>query len=336
MSRRGIPRSRRWTFAACAALVVLSATAPAALDPHQVGWHPVDVRPVQGAEPVWQRGQFASCGRQGGARPAVYAQRPRLRIAFDLLEYHEHLPCAERVPQPVTGLLRVLRGRGAAEEAQDPTDEHVRGEGKRRGGAKADEDLSVGGMKADEDPSVGGAKADEDPSVGGARADEGLSVGGMQVDEDPSVREPAAHLAGGPQHQRVLPAASGRTTTADLPGSGSGRAGRAVRSATSAPRPTSRWRRAAGSSAGKDTSGAPARGGRGNRPAARDGSPGAAVRSRSDGSRGWTVRPVSGVPMAPAPRPYRPAGSPWVGQATAWAQSSATAVAWGGPAPASR
>lgn len=304
MSRRGIPRRGRWTIMACAALVVLSATAPEALGPHLVGWRPMSIRPLQGTDSVpeasWQRGQFGPCGHQGRARPAVYEQRPHLRLAFDVLEYYEHAPCAEQAPQPAVGILRVFHGRSAAEEAQDPADEdvradeHVRGEGKRAG----------------------------------------KRGGEVRVDEAPSNQEPASHLVSDPQHRQALPAPGGRTT-AGLPESGSGRARRAVGTAVGAPRPTSRWRGADGGSATAHRSGEPAgdpaRASGGSRPASRDNSPSASARSRSDSSR--MRAPVYRVPMAPPLSPGRSAGYPWVSQSPSWVQANATSTstAWSGP-----
>ena len=196
MFRKGIRRRGRWTFAACAALVVLSATAPVTLDPHPAGWRPLGLRRVQGAdlvpEVVWRHGQLGPCGHQGGARSAVYGQRPHLRLVFDTFDYVEHAPCAERVPRQDVGALRVLRGRDAAEEPQDAKGGHVRADEHGRG----------------------------EKSREGKR--DGERVGGVSADEDLSVREPAEHLASGPQYQRVFPAPGGRTT-ADLPEPGSGR-----------------------------------------------------------------------------------------------------------------
>lgn len=312
MFRKGIRRRGRWTFAACAALVVLSATAPVTLDPHPAGWRPLGLRRVQGAdlvpEVVWRHGQLGPCGHQGGARSAVYGQRPHLRLVFDTFDYVEHAPCAERVPRQDVGTLRVFHGRDAAEEAQDAkggqvrADEHVRGEETREG------------------------KRDGE-RVGGVPADEGLSV-----------REPAAHLASGPQHQRVFPAPGGRTT-ADLPESGSGRVRRTVRPAAGAPHPTSPRRGAGGGSAGADRSGAaagvPTWGSHDGRPASPDSGPSAPARSRGEGSQSRPMRPVYRVPMAPAYSPGRSPSYPWVGQPPAWGQATATATstatAWSGP-----
>ncbi|MFJ8390232.1 hypothetical protein ACIQ9Q_38125 [Streptomyces sp. NPDC094438] len=312
MFRKGIRRRGRWTFAACAALVVLSATAPVALDPHQAGWRPLGVRPVQGADPVpevvWQRGQLGPCGHQGGARPAVYGQRSHLRLVFDTFEYVEHAPCAERVPQPAVGILPVFPGLDAAEEAQDSKGGHVRADEHVRG---------------------------EETSEGKREGERGS---GVSADEDLSVREPAAHLASGPQYPRVF-RAPGDRTTADLPEPGSGRVRRAVRTAAGAPRPTTPWRGAGGGSGGADrsgeTAGAPTRGSHDSRPPSRDGSPSAAARSHGDSSGTRPVRPVYRVPMAPPLSPGRSPGYPWVGQPPSWGQATATATstatAWSGP-----
>ncbi|MFD9636393.1 hypothetical protein [Streptomyces violascens] len=314
MFRKGIRRRGRWTFAACAAVVVLSATAPVVLDPHQAGWRPLGVRAVQGGGPVpevvWQHGQLGPCGHQGGARPAVFGQPPHLRLTFDTFDYLEHAPCAERVPQPLVGILPVFRDHGATDAAQDAKGGHVRADEHARG----------------------------DEGHQGKR--EGERGGAGEVGEDPSVREPAADLASGPRYQRVLRTPGGRTAE-DLPEPGSGRVKRTVRKAAGAPHSTSPGRGAVGSPAGAHTSagvaGTPARDSHDSRPASQDGYPSAPARNRGDSPRSWPARPVYRVPMAPPaygpgrPPSYRPwpVRPPSWGQATATARSSATA--WSGP-----
>ncbi|MGW1870695.1 hypothetical protein ACWCPS_34795 [Streptomyces mauvecolor] len=314
MFRKGIRRRGRWTFAACAAIVVLSATAPVALDPHQAGWRPLGVRTVQGGGPVpevvWRHGQLGPCGHQGGARPAVFGQPPHLRLTFDTFDYLEHAPCAERVPQPLVGILPVFRDHGATDAAQD----------------------AKGGHRRTDEHALGDA---EHQGKGGGERGSAAPVG-----EDPSVRDPSADLASGSRYQRVLRAPGGRTV-ADLPESGSGRVKRTVRKAAGAPHSTSPGRGAGVSSAGAPhrsggTAGAPARDSHDSRPASQNGYPSAPPRNLGDSPRSWPARPVYRVPMAPAYGPGRPPSyRPWVGPPPSWGQATATArssaTAWSGP-----